>query len=398
MGADDVHERRASSSAQSVRCMTWLVQPSLVNEPFSDPGLFIDFRFGRRALLFDLGDLTPLSPRQLLRVSHAFVSHAHMDHFSGFDRLLRVCLHRTLPLHLVGPVGFGDRVDHKLKAYTLNLLDEHSCDFVITASEFNGEGLDRMCEFRARKGFRQREVSPSRLSPGTLLDEDEFRIAGLCSITARRALPSRSRKSCASTCGVRVSNRSDLGSARGSTKPSAPCGGATRITVRLLLRTTFPSRSACLSSMRYARRGDRRLPMWSTPLITTRTSIGSSRWQAALISCLSRPRFLTRMRRLPQRGSILRHVKPATSQSERAFRDLSPSTSPPAIATRKIGFEAKWNEPSARSQHLDWPDCAGAPGPNAVGHRGVSTIKLSYSGCRPISCTSLPQASYCRCT
>jgi hypothetical protein len=52
---------------------------------------------------------------------------------------------------------------------------------------------------------------------------------------------------------------------------------------------------------------------------------------------------------LPQRGSILRHVKPGTSQGERAFRDWSPSTSRPAIATRRIGFEARWNEPSARS-------------------------------------------------
>lgn len=158
--------------------MTWLVQAGLVNEPFSDPGLLIDFRFGRRALLFDLGDLTPLSPRQLLRVSHAFVSHAHMDHFSGFDRLLRVCLSRTMPLYLAGPEAFVDRVEHKLRAYTLNLLGEHSPDFVIHAAEFDDDGVSRACEFRARDAFRRREVAPLRLPPGTLLDEEAFRITG----------------------------------------------------------------------------------------------------------------------------------------------------------------------------------------------------------------------------
>jgi ribonuclease Z len=159
--------------------MTWLVQPSLVNDPFSDPGLLIDFRFGRRALLFDLGELTSQSPRKLLRVSHAFVSHTHMDHFAGFDRLLRVCLHRAMPLHLIGPAGFADRVEHKLRAYTLNLLEQHPFDFLITAAEFVENGIERVCAFRAREALRRQERSPVLIQDGTILEEEEFRIKGV---------------------------------------------------------------------------------------------------------------------------------------------------------------------------------------------------------------------------
>jgi len=154
--------------------MTWLVQTRLINEPFADPGLFIDFRFRRRALLFDLGDLTPLSPRELLRVSHVFVSHTHMDHFAGFDALLRICLHRAEPLHLTGPADFTDRVTAKLAAYTWNLLDEGSLDFVILVDEFDGGGIRRSSRFRARAAFAREELEPRRLAPGLVLEEDEL--------------------------------------------------------------------------------------------------------------------------------------------------------------------------------------------------------------------------------
>jgi ribonuclease Z len=101
-----------------------------------------------------------------------------MDHFAGFDRLLRLCLHRTAPLHLIGPDEFADRVEHKLRAYTLNLLDEDSVDFIIIASEFSGAGSNRVCEFRAREAFRRREMPPVLLSPGLLFDEEEFQVEG----------------------------------------------------------------------------------------------------------------------------------------------------------------------------------------------------------------------------
>jgi ribonuclease Z len=111
-----------------------------------------------------------------MRVSHAVVSHTHVDHFAGFDRLLRVCLHRPGPLHLFGPAGFTDRVAGKLDGYTWNLLDQDSPDFSITASEFIDDRVARTCEFRAREAFRRQEIDPPDLPPGALLSEPDFRV------------------------------------------------------------------------------------------------------------------------------------------------------------------------------------------------------------------------------
>jgi ribonuclease Z len=85
--------------------MRRLFEPRLVNDPFGDPALYVDLRDERRALLFDLGDVSRLPPRLMLRISHVFVSHTHMDHFAGFDGLLRVVLGRKERLVFFGGPG-----------------------------------------------------------------------------------------------------------------------------------------------------------------------------------------------------------------------------------------------------------------------------------------------------
>jgi ribonuclease Z len=153
-----------------------LFHPRLVNDPFGDPGLYVDFLFERRAMLLDLGDLSPLSPRQLLKVSHAFVSHTHMDHFAGFDALLRILLGRDKVLHLYGPPGFIDRVEHKLAAYTWNLVANYESDFVVRVTEVDLAGGSSSAELRSSAGFRRVSLGSEVSEDGVLLDEDTFQI------------------------------------------------------------------------------------------------------------------------------------------------------------------------------------------------------------------------------
>lgn len=149
-----------------------LIHTSLINSPFEDPGVYIGIKWERRAILFDLGDISNLEPAKLLKVSDVFVSHTHMDHFVGFDYLLRIVLKRENGLRVFGPPGIIRSVEGKLSGYTWNLTDEYP--FILQVTEVYPDKLNKT-EFHARDGFKRRDITSLPFS-GVLLEEDMITI------------------------------------------------------------------------------------------------------------------------------------------------------------------------------------------------------------------------------
>jgi ribonuclease Z len=153
-----------------------LFEPALVNDAFGDPGLYADFRDERRALLFDLGDVSGLVPRKLLRLSDIFVSHAHIDHFVGFDHWLRVVLGRKPRVAMYGGPGFIGQVEHKLAAYTWNVVHRYEVALTIEAHELAADGSGRRARFSSLHRFAREAEQPWRREGDVVLAEDRFRV------------------------------------------------------------------------------------------------------------------------------------------------------------------------------------------------------------------------------
>jgi ribonuclease Z len=150
----------------------------MINPPFGDPGLFVPFCFEKRAVVFDLGDISPLSTRDILKISHCFISHTHMDHFIGLDHMLRLMLGRTKKLCLFGPEGFLENLEGKLSGYSWDLVENYDNHFVLQATEVHSTHLltqNYICQNRFRSSGKAGKLPFNSL----LLDKPSFSISSV---------------------------------------------------------------------------------------------------------------------------------------------------------------------------------------------------------------------------
>ena len=152
--------------------------PRLINDPFSDPCIYIPFPYEKRAVMFDLGEINLLTPRDILKISHVFVTHAHMDHFIGFDKLLRVFLGRDRELHIFGPPGFFEHVEGRLRGYTWNLVEEYEYDLVLKVSEFHMNGIFTR-RYPCKNAFKYDVTEKKDIISGVLYENTRFLIRGV---------------------------------------------------------------------------------------------------------------------------------------------------------------------------------------------------------------------------
>ena len=89
----------------------------LVNGSAGDPVLYLDYPGSDNALLFDGGENCALTRAKLADLETVFITHHHVDHFVGLDRIVRANLDGDKTLHVFGPANTIRRVYDRVTSY-----------------------------------------------------------------------------------------------------------------------------------------------------------------------------------------------------------------------------------------------------------------------------------------
>src|SRR6516164_4414536 len=210
-----------------------IFHPSLVNGRCGDPTVYVKTLFEKRGLLFDLGEIAALPPRKLQRIDQIFVSHAHIDHFIGFDHLLRLLVGRETSVHLYGPFGLAEHVYHKLQGYRWDLVEGYGCELIFIVNELRTTQSILTTQFRLRRAFAAGPSVSRATCDGVLCDEPSFRVQrrSLSITLTRPASVFRCRRQPMSTSGRTGSWSAGFRWVHGCVRSSAPSSKVARMII-----------------------------------------------------------------------------------------------------------------------------------------------------------------------
>jgi ribonuclease Z len=143
------------------------LKPTVFSGLLDDPLVLLQLRPSGRSLLLDCGASQHLAKRAVKGIDAVFVSHAHMDHFMGFDTLVRHLHASPGTVDLYGPPGIAAKVAAKLSAYDWNLAEPYWATFRVHEI---GEGTLSTSVFPGPEGFRGRFAGEERVECGRIYD------------------------------------------------------------------------------------------------------------------------------------------------------------------------------------------------------------------------------------
>lgn len=144
----------------------------LVNGILGDPLLHVRQHNRKQSLLFDLGEGNRLPARIAHQVSDVFISHAHLDHISGFLWLLRSRIGELPGCRIYGPPGLARHIAGMIDGIHWDRIGSRGPVFKV--SELHGNRLEG---FRLQAGGKEVERLGHRPAPdGLIVDDPAFAV------------------------------------------------------------------------------------------------------------------------------------------------------------------------------------------------------------------------------
>jgi len=151
--------------------MSVRVKHRLINDKFEDPGILIEIPTLGEYILFDIGNIYNIDREIVKKISKIFITHTHMDHFIGFDYMLRLKLGKPQTVEIFGINPLSYNVYSKLQGYTWNLVDLEP-QIIFKVKQLN-QNIYESYQFDIKKKF-QKELIKIEPVKDNIIYENEY--------------------------------------------------------------------------------------------------------------------------------------------------------------------------------------------------------------------------------